>query len=91
MSLTGGGRCRLRQEARTPVGSPTPEMHIPKWRTLPPAGIVAPQFGALTTPTGPTMASVPLHDWVIAVRAASVKLAVHVDTALVVGLAISSV
>ena len=73
------------------MGSPTPEMHIPKWRTLPRAGIEPPQLGAFTTATGPTMASVPLHDWVIAVPGASVKPAVHVDTAVDVGLAPSRV
>ena len=66
-------------------------MHIPKWRTLPPAGIDAPQLGAFTTATGPTIASVPLHDCVIAVPGASVKPAVHVDTALDVGFATSRV
>lgn len=70
---------------------PTPETHIPKWRTLPPAGIVPPQLGALTTATGPTSATVPLQDWVMVVRGASVKPAVHVDTALVDLLVTSSV
>ena len=73
------------------MGSPTPEMHIPKWRTLPPAGIVPPQLGAFTAATGPTVATVPLHDWVIAVPAARVKPAVHVLTALAVGFATSRV
>ena len=66
-------------------------MHIPKWRTLPPAGIVPPQLGAFTATTGPTCTSDPLQDCVIAVPGASVKPAVHVDTARLPGLATSSV
>jgi len=66
-------------------------MHIPKCRTAPPAGIVPPQLGAFTTATGPTVATLPLHDCVIAVPAAIVKPAVHVLTVRVVGLVTSSV
>ena len=66
-------------------------MHIPKWRTFPPAAIRPPQLGAFTATTGPTFATVPLQDCVMAVPGASVKLAVQVDTALVVGLATSRV
>lgn len=73
------------------MGSPTPEMHIPKWRTVPRAGIVLPQLGALTTTAGPTLVTDPLQDWVIVVPGASVNPAVHVETAFVVGLATSRV
>lgn len=62
------------------VGVPEPVVHNPKWVTVPPAGIVPPQLGAVTVTTRPSTVVVPLQEELIVTPAGSVMRAPQVET-----------